>query len=419
MGHPLDPLIVATYRELMPYSVARSTRAAAEAGAEDTSCANGPLAQGGREPELHRLDERYQAILSATGQTPIHRVRLGQRLGQGGQGIVFLAECDGADGFTNEHLALKIFAPHRYPSLASYEKDMRRIARMASLVAGIDQGNVLDVERFEVRGGIRMMIMKRVKGYDLRQLMNPEMLEGIKHRNRSRWTQITKVVAEPGPHHVRFMPGAAVFILRSCLEALDRLHSRGIVHGDVKPENIMISPEGEVKLIDIGSAFEWKESHQPYFCTPRYAGLEVLERDQCTPQSDLASVGYVLMELLTGYPVFAEKKPAGPRETSMPQEASTGIKAPLDRELADEKRRLPGQLDQLLKGHSPRLLQLCRRLIDPDPSRRFASARDAELEAYAFVQELERAKLACHFPNEFRLWLEACAAPLGEAAKVR
>lgn len=419
LEHPIDPLIVATYRNLMPYSVARSTRAGAEAGGHDTACASGPLALDEREPGLRRLDHQYQAILSASGKTPIRGLRLGQRLGQGGQGIVFLAECRGADGFTNEHLALKLFAPHRYPTLASYVKDMRRIARMASLVAAIDQGNVLHVERFEVCSGIRVMIMKRVKGYDLRQLMNPEMLDRVKHRSPSRWTEITNVVAEPGPHHVKFKPGAAVAIIRCCLEALERLHSLGIVHGDVKPENIMISPDGEVKLIDIGSAFEWKESHQPYFCTPRYAGLEVLERDECTPRSDLASVGYVLMELLTGCPVFPEKKPAGPQETSMPQEASTGIKAPVDRELANAKRGLPAQLDQLLKGHSPRLLQLCRRLIDPDPGRRFASALDAELEAYAFVQELERAKLACHFPNEFRLWLEACAAPLNAAAATR
>lgn len=419
LEHPIDPLIVATYRDLMPYSVERSTRAASEAGGRDTSCENGPLAVDGREPRLHRLDQQYQAILSASDQTPIHGFRLGQRLGQGGQGIVFVAECQGADGFTNKHLALKLFAPHRYPTLASYEKDMRRIARMASLVAGIDQGNVLDVERFEVYDGIRVMIMKRVKGYDLRQLMNPEMLERVKHHSRSRWTKITNVVAEPGPHHVKFKPGAAVAIIRSCLEALERLHSRGIVHGDVKPGNIMISPEGEVKLIDIGSAFEWKKSPQPYFCTPRYAGLEVLERDECTPKSDLASVGYVLMELLTGCPVFPEKQPGGPQETSVPQEASTGIKAPVDRELANEKRGLPGRLDQLLKGHSPRLLQLCRWLIDPDPSRRFASALAAELEAYAFMQELERAELACHFRNEFRLWLEACAAPLSEAGTTR
>jgi serine/threonine-protein kinase len=249
--------------------------------------------------------------------------------------------------------------------------------------------------------------------------MNPEMLERAKHRNRSCWAQIIHVVAEPGPQHVKFKPGAAVFIIRSCLEAIERLHSRGIVHGDVKPENIMISPEGEVKLIDIGSAFEWRDSRQPYFCTPRYAGLEVLERDECTPKSDLASLGYVLMELLTGCPVFPEQIPAGPRETSMPQEASTGIKAPVDRELADKKRGLPGRLEQLLKGHSSRLLHLCRRLIDPDPGRRFASAREAELDAYAFVQELERAKLACHFPNEFRLWLEACTAPPSEAATGR
>ena len=419
LGHPIDPLIVATYREHMPRSVARSTRANAETGGHDTAGANSPLAQGGREPGLRRLDQRYQAILSASGQRPIHRFRLGQRLGQGGQGIVFLAGRHGADGYTNEHIALKLFAPHRYPTLASYVKDMRRIARMASLVAGIDQGNVLHVEQFEIYGGIRMMTMKRVKGYDLRQLMNPEMLERVKHHSLERWTEITRVVAEPGPHHMKFMPGAAVAIIRSCLAALERLHSRGIVHGDVKPENIMISPEGEVKLIDIGSAFEWKESHQPYFCTPRYAGLEVLERDECTPKSDLASLGYVFMELLTGCPVFPEQKPADSRETSMPQEASTGIKASVDRELTSEKRGLPGRLDQLLKGYSSRLLQLCRRLIDPDPSRRFATALEAELAAYAFVQELERAKLNCHFGNEFRRWVEACEASLGDTAAVR
>ena len=290
---------------------------------------------------------------------------------------------------------------------------------MASLVAGIDLGNVLHVEQFEIYGGIRMMMKKRVKGYDLRQLMNPEMLDRVKHHSRDRWAEITRVIAEPGPHHVKFKPGAAVAIIRSCLAALEGLHSRGIVHGDVKPENIMISPEGEVKLIDIGSAFEWKKSHQPYFCTPRYASPEVLDRGECTPKSDLASLGYVLMELLTGCPVFREQKPAGSRETSMPQEASTGIKAPVDRELASEKRDLRARLGQLLKCYSPRLLELCRRLIHPDPSHRFATALEAELEAFAFVQELERAKLACHFGNEFRRWVEACEASLGDTAAVR
>lgn len=405
LADPVDGLIVAYYRSLHPHRIADSTQVSARGACQDT-------------PPIHAHDEsasadivplrdQYFELLSGRGSMSASGFQLQCRLGEGGQGVVYLAESAGVDGFVNRDLALKLFSPCHYPTLASYETDMRRIAEVASIIAGSNQGNLLDIQRFEVCDGIRMMIMTRIQGHDLRRLMIPDMLHRVKHIDPPLFADLTRVVAAPGQEHTRFTPGAAVAIIRSCLEALDRLHSRGVVHGDVKPSNIMLTPEGDVKLVDSGSAFLWRQSQEPYFCTPRYAALEVLEKGECTPRSDLASLGYVLVELLTGRPLFPDKRPPAPRETSMPQEASTGIKPELDRQLAEEKRQLPNSLDQLLAGYSPRLRQLCQRLIHPDPECRFESARAAELFAYEFVQELERAKLACHFHNEFRRWLEA------------
>jgi len=407
LADPIDELMVAAYRTVVPGAAFDSTEHGARAAAHETTAA--PELQA-TEPGLEQLKRQYQALISSDGAAPVAGYWLRQRLGQGGQGIVFAAQCGGADGYCNNVLAVKLFSPHRYPSVESYEKDMRRIAQVASIVAGIDQGNVLSVQRFDECRGIRMMVMKRILGYDLQELMRPAMLECVKHRDHELWEELNKVVAVPGPHQTRFRPGAAVALIRPCLRALDQLHSQGVVHGDVKPANLMISPEGEVKLVDTGSAFEWQRSPRSYFCTPRYAALEVLESGKCTPRSDLASLGYVLVELLTGRSVFATQQPKGPREICMPQEASTGIKPPDDPELANEKRRLPSELGRLLHSYSPRLVQLCRRLIDPAPENRFASAYDAELFAYRYIQELEQAELSCHFDNEFRLWLKAIRA---------
>lgn len=410
LSHPIDSLIVSAYRSAMPNWTTDSTWMEARDASQDTEKVV-ESRQGGC-VEIEILKKCYAQLISGEDEVVAGGFRLRQRLGRGGQGVVYLAECAGVDGFVNR-VALKLFSPRNYPTLASYEKDMQRIAQVASIIAGIDQGRLLDIQRFEVCDGIRMMVMKRIMGHDLLSLMNPSMLECVANRDPGLSADLMKIVATAGPQHTRFKPGAAVAIIRACLEALDKLHSRGVVHGDVKPSNIMITPDGEVKLVDSGSALEWEKSQGPYFCTPRYAALEVLEQGQCTPRSDLASLGYVLVELLTGCSVFPDKRPPTPRETSMPQEASTGIKPEIDHELASEKRQLPRSLEELLGGHSYILRRLCRKLIDPDPGCRFTSARRAELYAYEFVQELERAGLACHFQNEFRRWLEALHGDAG------
>ena len=97
-----------------------------------------------------------------------------------GRGWFIFAECAGVDGFVNRDVALKLFSPRNYPTLASYEKDMQRIAQVASIIAGIDQGNLLDIHGFQICDGIRMMIMKRIMGLDLQSLINPNVLDHVK-----------------------------------------------------------------------------------------------------------------------------------------------------------------------------------------------------------------------------------------------
>ncbi len=227
-------------------------------------------------------------------------------LGEGGQGVVYLVRCPGVDGF-NRPLALKIFAPDRYTCPSNYVTDVRRMARMASIVANIHHPNLLDVVDFQQQHGVRMMLMEWIDGHDLGRLMVAAMMERLRERaTPENWGDLSEVVVREGPNQPRLRPFIAVAIVKSCLAALARMHDRGIVHGDIKPSNIMLTRDGYVKLIDIGSTFVWKESPVPYHCTYRYAAPEVLQGGAYTPQSDLASLGYVLVELLSGHALFAD-----------------------------------------------------------------------------------------------------------------
>ena len=218
---------------------------------------------------------------------------------------MYLSERRGADQFTLP-VAVKVFSPERYETSRCYEDAMGRIARIAARVAQIQQDNLLDVHNFVDRNRIRMMVMEWVDGYDLRRLLVNELVEKVRDRvSTRRWEYINRVVICRGEVQPRIKPGVAVAIVRQCLAALAALHREGIVHGDVKPANIMLKCTGNAKMVDIGSAFDIEEPPPYRTCTPKYAAPEVLEGSECTPRSDLASMGYVLIEMLAGKPVFS------------------------------------------------------------------------------------------------------------------
>ena len=85
------------------------------------------------------------------------------------------------------------------------------------------------------------------------------------------------MIVTAGPVQPRLKPGIAIAIVRDCLAALAALHREGIVHGDMKPSNIMLKRTGNAKIVDIGSAFEMGNPPARRTCTPTYAAPEVLE----------------------------------------------------------------------------------------------------------------------------------------------
>ncbi|MDG2380313.1 MAG: serine/threonine-protein kinase [Pirellulaceae bacterium] len=338
------------------------------------------------------LVERYSSVVREQRLSWTTHQRWIRRLGKGGQGVVYLSERRGADQFTLP-IAVKVFSPARYESSRSYEDAMERIAKVAARVAQIQQDNLLDVHNFIDRNRIRMMVMEWVDGYDLRQLLQNERVERVRERvSNRRWEYINRVVISPGPEQPRIRPGVAVAVLRDCLVALAALHREGIVHGDIKPANIMLKCTGNAKIVDIGSAFHVLDPPPLRTCTPKYAAPEVLEGSECTPRSDLASIGYVLIEMLSGKPIFG------------------GLTAYKD--LLEAKRILPKHLDSILPEEvtvNELLMNFCRGLIAPDPMRRFPSAEAADLVkegAAAFHRQLVLMNLAAEYENEIRLWIE-------------
>ena len=124
------------------------------------------------------------------------------------------------------------------------------------------------------RNRIRIMMMEWVDGFDLRALMNVGLLRTLeKCISRDRWCYINDVILTEGVQQSRFKPGIAVAIVRDALAALAALHREGIVHGDIKPANIMLKRSGHAKLIDMGSAMDYRNPPEEHECTPMYAPL--------------------------------------------------------------------------------------------------------------------------------------------------
>lgn len=337
------------------------------------------------------LKNRYYNLLDQQRVRMNEIIRFKQLLGQGGQGIVFLSELQGTDGFA-QPIAVKVFSPERAPNDYAYEEDMGYLAHITAKIAGIQHDHLLAVHDWRSMDHIRFMSMEWIDGFDLSQLMQQDMLTHLQNTvSLERWRHLNNVVVTGGRMHPRLMPSVAVPIIRDCLGALAALHREGIVHGDVKPANIMLKRTGSIKLIDIGSAFEEKNrpSKRPF--TLAYAAPEVLEGKEMTPRSDIASLGYVLIEMLSGRRLFSKDS---------------------DLNGLDGRLLLASQLHRILPpavASSDMLVNFCKSLIAPDPAKRFENAEAADLfknGAADFLRQLVKGDLYCEPEPEIRNWLK-------------
>ncbi|MBI4601110.1 MAG: serine/threonine protein kinase [Planctomycetes bacterium] len=337
------------------------------------------------------------------------RYKIGRLLGRGSQGAVYLARREGADGyFTN--VALKLFYRADDITPEEYAAEMRRIARQSQRVSVIQHDNLVYIRDFVALEGdatrddtTRVMILEWVDGLDLARLLEPGRLESLRERlSPSEWKRLDDVIVGPGEDHCRLKPGIAVDIIRGCLAGLSSLHHVGIVHCDLKPSNIMIKRTGTKKLIDLDSSCIPSQEPGVYRGTPYYMAPEQLRGSSLDEASDIASLGYILIELLTGRLLFRDCETI--------------------QDLVEAKTELPRKLDLLLPPEVRRsaiLRALVAKMVAVEPRDRFPDADAAELDrvgAVSFHRQLVQTNLSTEYGRELAWWIERIHEKLDDGA---
>ena len=196
------------------------------------------------------------------------RYRVRRRLGAGAGGQVLLAQ----DLELDRAVAIKVLRGHG--DLATPE----RFEAEAMAMARLQHPNVLQVFGHGVEDGVAYLVLEYAEGGTLVDLMAEGPLD----------------------------PAAAVPLARAVLEALARAHEVGVLHRDVKPENVLLDAAGTPKLADFGLSAHGARSFQTrsgiILGTPEYMAPEVLCGRRPTPGSDLYSWGCLLFALLEGHP---------------------------------------------------------------------------------------------------------------------
>jgi len=353
------------------------------------------------------LKKEFQSLIQF-GRIPMEEtLELQYILGQGKQGIVFFSERKSVDGFTLP-IALKFFEPHSFQQPEDYAEAMKYSARVASVVSRIQHEHLLAVRNWSMQNQIRVMEMEWVDGYDLSELLDHQILTHMSTRfTPEAYENCLKVILSPGQHHPRFKAGVALYIIRDCLKAFQALHELRIVHSDIKPANIMLTKTGGVKIIDIGAAFFIDSPPSRTFYSPYYAAPEMLAingMEQVSPQSDLASLGYVFIQLLSGRFPFTRLQNGQP---------SINLTR---KELLEQKSLLIDRLPEILPEdvrQNEILVHFCQRMIHPDPEKRFQSAQDAVVDATDGLSVIQRSLVNMGLYSDFDYDLKSWISTLG------
>jgi eukaryotic-like serine/threonine-protein kinase len=206
------------------------------------------------------------------GSTVSH-YRILDRLGGGGMGVVYKA----IDLKLDRPVALKFLAAQR----GAAEEHKRRFIREAKAASALDHPNICTVyEIDETPDGALFIAMALCEGETLRD----------------------RIARGPLP------VGEAVAIAEQIAAGLARAHGRGIVHRDVKPANVIVAPDGQVKIVDFGIAKLADQSRLTRagttVGTAGYMSPEQLHGEEPDPRTDVWSLGVVIYEMVTGRSPF-------------------------------------------------------------------------------------------------------------------
>jgi eukaryotic-like serine/threonine-protein kinase len=218
------------------------------------------------------------------GERYIGKYRVKAELGRGGMGAVYLAEQPGL----GREVAIKALIQ----SPAADPTALKRFLQEAQVMARASHPNLVQVHDLELLGETNYIVLEFVRGKSLRERM-----------------------AE-GP----ISPPQVFAVMHGVLQALDYAHRRGIVHRDMKPENVLISDEGMVKVADFGIARLVDDpgvggtatKTGTTVGTPQYMSPEQVSSSKVDGRSDLYSAGVMLYELVAGQPPFTASPDDGP-----------------------------------------------------------------------------------------------------------
>lgn len=211
------------------------------------------------------------------GKVFAERYEIIEELGKGGMGRVYRV----LDKKINEEVALKLIKPE-----IADKKTIERFGNELKMARRISHKNVCRMYHISEESGTHYITMEYVPG---------ESLKGM--------IRMTKQLSV----------GTAVNIARQICEGLSEAHRLGVVHRDLKPQNIMIDKQGNARIMDFGIArsLESDGTTRPgvMIGTPEYMSPEQTEFRNVDQRSDIYSLGVILFEMLTGRPPFEGETP--------------------------------------------------------------------------------------------------------------
>jgi serine/threonine protein kinase/tetratricopeptide (TPR) repeat protein len=297
------------------------------------------------------------AARSATSSSSIEpgmilggRYEIVQTLGQGGMGAVYKAKDHAVDRF----VALKVIRSE----VANHPEILQRFKQELILARQITHKNVIRIFDIGEADGIKFISMDFVEGQDLKSL-----------------------IREKG----KFSPEEAKEIVVQVCRALNAAHSEGVIHRDLKPQNIMLDNQGRVIVMDFGIA---RSTESPGLTqtgsiigTPEYMSPEQGNAQKLDVRTDLYSLGVVFYELLIG---------------QTPHHADTALAIMLKR--TREAPRPPRDIDPEIPDSINRVVMKC---LEIDPANRYQSA----LEILGDLESRTRTRIAVDAPPRGRTFL--------------
>ena len=250
-------------------------------------------------------------------------------LGEGGMGEVYLAY----DPALDREVAIKVLSEQ----LAREKENRERFYQEARAAASLNHPNVVTIHNVGEKDGVPYFVMEYLQG-----------------------TVLGKIIAKSSGK--RLPVERALDLAGQICQALDTAHRRGILHRDIKPDNVMVTPDDALKVLDFGIARIAKcptlTKCDQLFGTVEYMAPEQILGDGVDERSDLYSLGVVLYEMLTGELPFTGTTPAAmlyqqlEEKPTPPGNLNTSIPIPVDKIVLkslskDPDRRYPSASEML------------------------------------------------------------------------